>query len=185
MAASWPGAPLLSLTGIRFNYVARLQPSGAFDSSFLFDQAGANGSVLQVVSQTATVNQTNNGPIMIAGDFTQVDSVNRNGIARLNLDGSVDETFNPGSGADSTIFAIAPITTVPTIVSNAFATAYYIGGNFANYNGMPAGGIARLNASTNSSGFQGSLDPSFNVGQGVTGQRCHHSRPGGAARMAR
>jgi uncharacterized repeat protein (TIGR01451 family)/uncharacterized delta-60 repeat protein len=151
-----------------FNYVGRLEPSGAFDSSFLFNQAGANGSVLQVLSQTPGGTQTN-GPVMIVGNFTQVDAVNRGGIARLNLDGSVDETFNPGSGADSTIFAFAEASLPSGISNQPSSLAYYIGGNFANYNGVPSGGIARLNASTNSPGYQGSVDPDFNVGQGVTG----------------
>jgi uncharacterized repeat protein (TIGR01451 family)/uncharacterized delta-60 repeat protein len=149
-----------------FNYVARLNPSGAFDSSFLFDQAGANASVLQVLSQTPGNGQTN-GPVVIVGDFTQVDSINRGGIARLNLNGSMDETFNPGSGADKPILSIAEAF-LPAAVSNQFTLAYYIGGNFANYNGIPSGGIARLNASTNSPGYQGNVDPNFNVGQGVT-----------------
>jgi len=151
-----------------FDYLARLNPSGAYDSSFLLNQAGANGAVLQVLSQTPSSSQTN-GPIVIAGDFTQVDEVNREGIARLNLDGSVDETFNPGSGADSTIFAVAEASLPAAITNQTRPLAYYIGGNFANFDGVPAGGITRLNASTNSPGYPGTVDPNFNVGQGVTG----------------
>jgi uncharacterized repeat protein (TIGR01451 family)/uncharacterized delta-60 repeat protein len=151
-----------------FDYVARLNPSGAYDSSFLFNQAGANASVLQVLSQSPGSSQTN-GPIVIAGNFTQVDEVNRGGIARLNLDGSVDETFNPGSGADSTIFAVAETSLPAAITNQTRPLAYYIGGNFANFDGVPSGGIARLNASTNSPGYPGTVDPNFDVGQGVTG----------------
>ncbi len=151
-----------------FNYLARLQPAGNFDSTFLFDQADPNGAVLQVFSQTPNSSQTN-GPVMIVGDFTQVDEVNRAGIVRLNLDGSVDETFNPGSGADSTIYALAETFLPAAVPGQSNTIAYYIGGNFANYDGFPAGGIARLNASTNSLGYQGNLDPNFNVSQGVTG----------------
>ncbi len=150
-----------------FDYVARLMPSGAFDSSFLLNQGGANSSVLQVLSQTPSSSQTN-GPIMIVGDFTVVDTVTNQHIARLNLDGSLDETFNPGSGADSTIFAIAE-TSLPAATNTQPPTlAYYIGGSFANFNGVPCGGITRLNASTNSPGYPGTVDPNFNVGQGVT-----------------
>ena len=42
---------------------------------------------------------------MAVGAFTNMDGVPRNNIARLNLDGSLDETFNPGSGADNTVYA--------------------------------------------------------------------------------
>ena len=150
-----------------FNYVARLTPAGNFDSTFLFDQAGANGTVYQVLSQSPRPGQLN-GPIVMAGSFTQVDNVTRGGIARLNLDGSIDETFNPGSGADSSVFTMAQAF-LPTAVSNQFATYYYIGGNFANFDGVPAGGIVRLNGSTNAFGYQGNVDPNFNPGQGVTG----------------
>ena len=154
-----------------FEFVTRLNPNGDYDGSFLANQvgAGANSNVLQVLSQITNSSQTNNGPIMIAGVFTQVNSVNRYGIARLNLDGSLDESFNPGSGADSTIFAIAE-TSLPAGISNQPRTlAYYIGGSFANFDGVHCGGITRLNASTNSPGYQGAVDPNFNVGHGMTG----------------
>jgi uncharacterized delta-60 repeat protein/uncharacterized repeat protein (TIGR01451 family) len=151
-----------------FEYVARLQPNAAYDSSFLFDQAGANSNVLQVLSQTTNSIQTNNGPVMIVGEFNQVDEVTRGGIARLNLDGSLDETFNPGSGADTTIYALAETFPYPGITNNS-PLAYYIGGSFANFDGVPSGGITRLNGSTNSPGAQGTVDPNFNPGQGLTG----------------
>jgi uncharacterized delta-60 repeat protein len=164
-----------------FEYVARLNTAGAFDSTFLFDQAGANGNVQQVLSQTTNSLQTNNGPIVIAGSFTSVDEVTRNGIARLDVDGSVDESFNPGSGADNTIFALAE-TLLPTGLANLTNLAYYIGGSFANFNGVPSVGIARLNGSANSPGFQGAVDSSFNVGQGGGGQHQRlHSGPGRAS----
>jgi uncharacterized repeat protein (TIGR01451 family)/uncharacterized delta-60 repeat protein len=154
-----------------FEYVARLIPNGDYDSSFLANQvgAGANNSVLQVLSQTTNSSQTNDGPIVIVGGFTQVNSVWQNGIARLNVNGSLDTSFNPGSGADSTIYAIAE-TSLPAGITNQPRTlAYYIGGSFANFDGVHCGGIARLNASTNSPGAQGTVDPNFNVGEGVTG----------------
>jgi uncharacterized delta-60 repeat protein len=150
-----------------FEYVARLNPNGSFDSSFLLDQAGANSNIFQVLSQITNSGQTNNGPIMVAGSFTSVDGVTRNGISRLNIGGSMDETFNPGSGADSTVFAIVE-TLLPTGVTNQTNIAYYVGGNFANFNGVPSGGITRLNGSLGSPGYQGGVDPNFNVGQGVT-----------------
>jgi uncharacterized repeat protein (TIGR01451 family)/uncharacterized delta-60 repeat protein len=150
-----------------YDYVARLIPGGDYDTNFLAIQAGANSSVLQVLSQTPSSGQTN-GPIMIVGDFTVVDQVTNQHIARLNLDGSLDGTFNPGSGADSTIFAIAETSLPAATNTQPRPLAYYIGGNFANFNGVPSGGITRLNASTNSPGVPGTIDPNFNVGQGVT-----------------
>jgi hypothetical protein len=39
-----------------------------------------------------------NGQLVVAGEFTSVNSTNRNNIARLNSDGSLDPTFDPGIG---------------------------------------------------------------------------------------
>jgi uncharacterized delta-60 repeat protein/uncharacterized repeat protein (TIGR01451 family) len=152
-----------------FDFAARLNPDASFDNNFaFFNQAGANASVSQILSQPPNSTQTN-GSIMIVGSFTQVDSVNRNSIARLNLDGSLDETFDPGAGANGPIYTLADIY-LPAALSNQAPTlAYYVAGNFADYNGTACGAIARVNGSTNSLGHQGILDPNFNVGQGVTG----------------
>ena len=47
------------------------------------------------------------GQILIGGDFTAVNGIGRNGIARLNPDGSLDPTFDPGQGATNAVRAIA------------------------------------------------------------------------------
>lgn len=47
------------------------------------------------------------GKIIIAGDFTRYGERNFSKIARLNPDGSVDMTFNPGKGPNQKITAIA------------------------------------------------------------------------------
>jgi hypothetical protein len=44
---------------------------------------------------------------MIAGAFTSVGAVHRNGIARLNSDGSLDPTFDAGIGANDIVRAVA------------------------------------------------------------------------------
>jgi len=62
---------------------------------------GANGGgVLDIAVQT-------DNKILIVGGFTSYNSVARNRIARLNSDGTLDNTFNPGLGANDVIFAIA------------------------------------------------------------------------------
>src|SRR6476661_9722 len=38
------------------------------------------------------------GKILIGGDFTSAGGANRLSLARLNPDGSMDSTFNPGAG---------------------------------------------------------------------------------------
>ncbi len=90
------------------------------------------------------------GKIVIGGNFTTVNSVARSRIARLNSDGSLDTSFNPGSGTGGSVNAIA-IQTDGKIV---------IGGNFTSYNGVARNRVARLNT-------DGSLDAGFNPGTGA------------------
>ena len=92
-----------------FNQVARLNPDGSVDTSFLAQMGGSDGVVQTVFSQPPAAGQTA-GPIMVAGTFAHFDGVPLNNIARLNLNGSVDGTFNPGSGADNTIYALVQTT---------------------------------------------------------------------------
>ena len=155
------GGSFTAFNGYPFDYVARLNADGFFDTSFLFNLAGANGIVQQVMSQAPLATQTN-GDIMIVGNFSQVDQVNRAGVARLNLDGSLDSSFNPGAGADGPVNAIAQ-QFLPAATTNQADLSYYvIAGAFANFDGVPSSGVARLTTT-------GALDPNFNPGAGVSG----------------
>lgn len=114
-----------------------------FDSS-----TGANGLVRSLAVQ-------NDGKVLIGGLFTTYNGVARNHIARLNTDGSLDTTFDPGSGTsgqNGNVMAIA-------VQSDG---QILIGGAFTTYNGVARSGIARLNA-------DGSLDTSFDPGTGLGG----------------
>jgi uncharacterized repeat protein (TIGR01451 family)/uncharacterized delta-60 repeat protein len=143
-----------------FSYVGRLLLSGYFDTGFQLNLTGPDGPVWQVLSQSASTGLTN-GDIMIVGDFSQVNQANSPGMARLNLDGGLDASFNPGAGADGTVYTIAQMF-LPSAATNLTNLPYYvIGGTFANFNGNPASGVARVTPS-------GLFDPSFNIGEGVT-----------------
>lgn len=84
------------------------------------------------------------GKILVWGSFNWINDVSRNGIARLNTDGSVDTSFAPGTGFNSLVESSA-IQPDGKIV---------VGGAFSSFNGVPRRSIARLNA-------DGSLDTSF------------------------
>lgn len=129
-----------------YNRLVRLLPSGYQDTTFMAaPNSGANGGIYAVAIQ-------NDGKILIGGDFTSFNGQNRHRIARLNSDGSVDSTFNPGLGADGS---------VQTIAVRADGRVF-IGGNFSTVNGVSSSYIARLNS-------DGSLDSSFNPGSMVNG----------------
>lgn len=95
----------------------------------------------------------NDGKIIIGGSFTSYNGISRNRIARLNSDGTLDTTFNPGTGASSFIYTTK-------IQSNG---KIIIGGSFTTYNGIQRKYIARLNT-------DGSLDTAFNSGTLVNSQ---------------
>ncbi|MCP4849056.1 MAG: hypothetical protein GY899_14035 [Verrucomicrobiaceae bacterium] len=90
------------------------------------------------------------GKSIVGGAFTAVDGVNRNRIARFNIDGSLDVSFDPGLGFDDEVLAVALQPDGKVLV----------GGKFKRFNNVWRKGLARLNS-------DGTLDWSFNVGQAV------------------
>jgi uncharacterized delta-60 repeat protein len=82
------------------HYIGRLNADGTVDLSF---DPGANSSVVGMALQP-------DGKIVVGGVFTGLGggtgTTTRNRIGRLNADGTVDATFNPG--ANGIVYAIAP-----------------------------------------------------------------------------
>ncbi|MBI4646394.1 MAG: T9SS type A sorting domain-containing protein [Bacteroidia bacterium] len=72
--------------------------------------------------------------IIIGGDFTSYDGTAINRIARLNADGTLDGTFNPGTGANGSVRT--------TSIQND--GKIIIGGDFSSYNGTGRNRIARI-----------------------------------------
>jgi uncharacterized delta-60 repeat protein len=130
------------------NHIARLNADGTLDTGFLDGIAGANGAVNALVSQS-------DDRIVIGGAFNSVDGTTRYRIARLMTDGSLDTSFNPGSGADNAVFALAE-----SFIDGA--RVVYLGGAFSTVNGYSLSGIARLSD-------DGSVDESFAPGLGANG----------------
>lgn len=117
--------------------LARLNPDGSLDTSFN-PGAGVDNPVQSIAIQA-------DHKIIIAGDFTTVNGTTRNRIARLNSDGSVDNTFNPGQGAGATIRAV---------VIDATGTNIYIAGDFTTFDGVTQNRVARLRSN-------GALDTTY------------------------
>ena len=128
--------------GTTRNRIARLNVNGTLDTSFN-PGTGANNTI-----STCTIQP--DGKIIIGGDFTTYNGTTRNRIARLNVNGTLDTSFNPGTGANNTI-STCPIQPDGKII---------IGGNFTSYNGTNINRIARLNT-------DGTLDTIFNPGTGA------------------
>ncbi len=114
----------------------RLNPDGSRDGSFSAPPTFNRSVVVMAVLA--------DGKIMVGGFFTTVNGTPHNRLVRLNADGSVDGTFNTGTGFDEITESILPQPDGRVIV----------GGWFSNYDGTPQRQIARLNA-------DGTLDKSF------------------------
>jgi len=132
------GGRFATVNGATRDGIARLNPDGSTDYTFMNRLSGPNNWVRCVALQ-------NDGKVLVAGWFTSVSGASRNGIARLNADGSLDSDFLNGlSGADSLVNSV--------VVQDD--GKILIGGEFRTVNGVTHRGIARLNV-------DGSLDTQF------------------------
>jgi uncharacterized delta-60 repeat protein len=123
------------------NRIIRLNDDGSIDSAFNIG-TGFNASVFGVSIQS-------DGKIIVGGDFTTYDGNTANRIIRLNDDGSIDSTFNIGTGFNNTV-------RVTSIQSDG---KILVGGDFTDYGGNTSNRIIRLND-------DGSIDSTFNIGTG-------------------
>ena len=142
IANSWAAGPMnrpvfLAQTASGRRLV-RLSENGALDPSFA-PALGVAGNIFTTVTQE-------DGKSIVAGQFAFMNGVQRGGIARLNADGSVDTTFDPGTG-----FTGSP----DRLVLQADGKILAVGG-FTQYNGSTVPGIVRLNT-------DGSIDGTFSV----------------------
>lgn len=133
--------------------ITRLRQNGSSDSSFDVglgvERAMGPGSVYAMALQP-------DGKILIGGNFTRMQGVPLNRIARLNPNGALDDAFAIGDGvggpAGTTIFAIAVQADGKILVA----------GTFSAFNGQGRSNIARLNR-------DGTLDTSFVTPQSFDG----------------
>jgi uncharacterized delta-60 repeat protein len=131
-----------SYNGNSINRIARINADGSFDNTFNVG-TGANAFIIKILLQP-------DGKIFALGDFTTFNGISRNRYARLNNDGSIDESFLITSGANTSVLSAA-LQPDGKIV---------LGGLFASVNGTTANGVVRLNPN-------GSIDNSFNQTSGA------------------
>ncbi len=130
------GGDFTSYNDTLFNRIVRLNENGTIDTSFQIG-TGANGTIRCVAVQT-------DGKILVGGNFTSINSISVSRIARLNANGSMDLSFNPGSGANNTVYSIVLKTSGEIVLS----------GDFTAFNGTSEKRIVRLHV-------DGSVDESF------------------------
>ncbi|WP_033316646.1 delta-60 repeat domain-containing protein, partial [Pontibacter roseus] len=117
-----------SFNGTPRSFIARLNADGTLDASFN-PGTGFNRELYSLALQP-------DGKVLVGGNFFSFNGTPRNFIARLNADGTLDASFNPGSGFTD------------YVVSLAFQPdgKVLVGGSFTSFNGTPRSRIARLNA---------------------------------------
>ncbi len=136
------GGSFQYLGGQSRNGIGRLLSTGEGDATFNPGN-GPNGQVHSIALQP-------DGKVIVAGTFTTFNGIPRPRVARLNVDGSLDNSFDPGTGADMMIRACAVRPDGKIL----------IGGDLTLFNGTAVGHLVQLNA-------DGTVDESFNTGTGA------------------
>ncbi|WP_119793388.1 T9SS sorting signal type C domain-containing protein [Flavobacterium anhuiense] len=137
------GGNFTKYNDILSNRIIRILSDGETDNSFNIGE-GFNAQVYALAVQT-------DQKIIVAGAFTKYNgsTLNNSRVVRLLPDGTKDNNFNIGLGADGTIEAIV-------VQSDG---KILLGGHFKTFNAQPFSGIVRLNP-------DGSIDSSFNIRNG-------------------
>lgn len=133
-----------SYNGTNANGIIKLNSDGSVDTSFNFG-TGFDSYVYSIVTQS-------NNTYILGGDFTSYNGTNINRIIGLNQHGSINASFNVGTGFNNNPLTLA-------VQSDDKVIA---GGDFISYNGTASNRIIRLNSN-------GSVDTSFNIGAGFNG----------------
>jgi|GEM_PF-3552463 len=133
--------------GIDQKNLIRLNADGSKDTSFntgsgFVRRYDDSDSVNSIVVQP-------DGKIIIGSDITEYQGVVSRYLIRLNTNGTVDTSFNIGTGFDAPVLSVALQSDGKLIV----------GGKFKNYQGVSQNYLVRLNS-------DGSKDSSFNIGAG-------------------
>lgn len=143
LGAQWWGG------GTYRNHLARLLPNGKVDTSF--DPGGG------ITGGTATVLDLAiqpDGKILVIGGFTSHNGTSARGIVRLNADGTIDPSFQSGSGFASNF---EPVPSALVIQPDGKVVVV---GSFRSYNGVMRNGIVRLMT-------DGAVDAGFDPGLGA------------------
>ena len=125
--------------------IALAASAGTRDGGFATAGSGLNGAVNALAVQS-------DGRIVVGGAFTAYDGTGRSRIARLTTTGALDTSFDPGSGLDGPVEAVALRASGGILVAGTFSKA----------DGQNRGGLAEF-------GPTGSLDTGFDTGTGTAG----------------
>lgn len=121
------GGQFITYNGVTANRIIRLNNDGSIDGTFVV------GTGFNNIVNNISVSQDNK--LFVGGTFTNYNGTATNRIIKLNLDGSIDNSFVIGTGFDNTV---SKIVVLPD--GNLFVL-----GSFYNYNGTPKPSCIKLN----------------------------------------
>ncbi|HYG25023.1 MAG TPA: Calx-beta domain-containing protein [Verrucomicrobiae bacterium] len=133
----------VSYNGYPQGNIALINPDGSLDLSFQTG-SGANGAIFAVAMMPS------GAQCVVAGDFTSFNGNGSSGIARINMDGTLDASFTPFANGAVQAMLVQPDGKI------------VIGGDFTEVNGIQRLHVARLN-------FDGTLDTDFDPGTTFNG----------------
>lgn len=139
------------INGIQRDSNARINSDGTLHSAFAnIELGGAEASVGELALDAR-------GRVVLAGRFSSIAGVARRGLARLDLSGQLDGTFDPGSGINPDSFGGNRIFSVAVQDDGKII----VGGRFQRFNGIQRTNIVRLNE-------DGSVDLAFQADSNST-----------------
>lgn len=130
--------------------IVRINLDGSVDNSF---DSSEGFAYHELSSRVKTIALQSDGKIVVGGSFITYGDVTRHHIARLNPDGSLDESFNTLTGFNSAVYDLLIQPDGKIVVAGTFSIYNWQGNEFS------CRGICRLNT-------DGSIDEGFDVGSG-------------------
>lgn len=140
----WIGGNFTTYKAANINSIVATTTDGTINSNFNIG-FGFNSQVFTSAVQS-------DGKVILGGAFTAYSGSSYSRIIRLNSNGTIDNTFNPGTGFNSDVYSLL-------IQSDNKILA---GGNFGTYSGSSVNRLVRLNTN-------GTIDATYNVGTGASG----------------
>lgn len=140
------GGRFNDFNGTSADGLVKLDSTGQLDSGFtipVIENSHYTNTYYRVVT---AIDIDATGKVLIGGNFTDVNGVTRNGLARLNTDGSLDTTFDPGGGLGKfdMVYGLKALASGKVLVA----------GSFTSFDSTAVNGFIRLEA-------DGSLDAAF------------------------
>lgn len=144
------GGQFTTYNGYTANRIIKMSYTGQVDTSFI-SGSGFNGHV-------ESIEVTSTGKLMVCGGFTVYRGVSANRIIRLNIDGTLDSSFNSGSGFNGVVRQMR-------VLSDNSIIAV---GDFTSYNGTSCKYICKITST-------GAVDTTFisNIGTGFNSIVAH------------